>query len=198
MSARSLVANWLSQKVGFPFDESELSPRLRTRVGQLAELRSQIESKDALIIQKQQQVAALKSRKSTNTIWIVILSILGAVLLVIIVGVALLVAAFLLYRKRKKADAQIQRKVSEMVSLNAEMVNLNATLGSDLAKLSQEIVAELSTVHEVRTRGIASGQTVQLVKETVKEVVMIPCSYCGALMQQTFRQCPHCGALRRA
>jgi len=52
MSARSLVANWLFQKVGFPFDESELSPNLRGKVGQLAELRAQIESRNAQILQK--------------------------------------------------------------------------------------------------------------------------------------------------
>jgi len=123
--------------------------------------------------------------------------ILGAVLLVVIVGVGLLVAAFLMYRNRKKLDAQIQQKVAEMVRLNSEMVNFNATLSSGLERLSQEITVELSAVHEVRTRGFTSGQTVQLVKETVKEVVMIPCAYCGNLMPQISRQCPDCGASRR-
>jgi hypothetical protein len=197
MSTRSLVVNWLFQKVGFPFNESELSPALRTRVGQLAELRAQVEFKNAQILQKQQEVAALKSRKGTNTIWIVILVILGAVLLVVVVGAALLVGSYLMYRKRKQFDAQIKLKVGEMVNLNAEMVNLNASLGSSLAKVSEDVITELSEAHEVRTRGITSGPTIQLVKETVREVVMIPCTYCGALMPQTSRQCPDCGASRK-
>lgn len=37
-----------------------------------------------------------------------------------------------------------------------------------------------------------------LEKETiVKEIVMIPCSYCGGLMPQTSLFCPNCGARRR-
>jgi len=32
----------------------------------------------------------------------------------------------------------------------------------------------------------------------VKEVVMIPCSYCGGLMPQTATFCPHCGARRKS
>ena len=36
-------------------------------------------------------------------------------------------------------------------------------------------------------------------KETiVKEVVMIPCKYCGGLEPQTSVYCPHCGAKRKA
>jgi hypothetical protein len=37
-----------------------------------------------------------------------------------------------------------------------------------------------------------------VIKETiVKEVVLIPCEYCGALMPQTSTFCPNCGARRR-
>lgn len=45
-----------------------------------------------------------------------------------------------------------------------------------------------------------SSTSPQIVKETtvVKEVVMIPCRYCGALMPQTSTFCPNCGAKRTA
>ena len=33
-------------------------------------------------------------------------------------------------------------------------------------------------------------------REVVKEVVMIPCKYCGALFVQTATFCPNCGARR--
>lgn len=36
-----------------------------------------------------------------------------------------------------------------------------------------------------------------LVKEIVREVVLIPCSYCGGLIPQTSTFCPHCGAKRK-
>jgi hypothetical protein len=35
-------------------------------------------------------------------------------------------------------------------------------------------------------------------KEIIREVVMIPCKYCGALMPQTETACPNCGAKRTA
>jgi len=35
-------------------------------------------------------------------------------------------------------------------------------------------------------------------KEIIKEVVMVPCSYCGGLMPQTATFCPNCGAKRKA
>jgi hypothetical protein len=40
----------------------------------------------------------------------------------------------------------------------------------------------------------------EVVKETtiVKEVVMIPCRYCGTLMPQTSTFCPNCGARKEA
>ena len=34
-------------------------------------------------------------------------------------------------------------------------------------------------------------------KETIKEVVLIPCAYCGGLMPQASLFCPNCGARRR-
>jgi hypothetical protein len=37
-----------------------------------------------------------------------------------------------------------------------------------------------------------------VIRETiVKEVVLIPCEYCGALMPQTSTFCPNCGARRK-
>ncbi|MBS7649229.1 hypothetical protein KEJ17_06290, partial [Candidatus Bathyarchaeota archaeon] len=35
-------------------------------------------------------------------------------------------------------------------------------------------------------------------KEVIREVVMVPCKYCGTLFPQTETICPHCGAKRTA
>ena len=43
-----------------------------------------------------------------------------------------------------------------------------------------------------------SAQPVIREKEIVREVVMIPCKYCGSLMDQTVVSCPKCGANRTA
>lgn len=37
-----------------------------------------------------------------------------------------------------------------------------------------------------------------LVREVVREVVLIPCAYCGGLMPQTATFCPNCGARRKS
>ena len=39
--------------------------------------------------------------------------------------------------------------------------------------------------------------TQESVKEIVREVVLIPCPYCGGLMPQTSVFCPNCGARRK-
>jgi len=52
-----------------------------------------------------------------------------------------------------------------------------------------------STTTEVQVSP-PSAQPVIREKEIVREVVMIPCKYCGALMPQTETVCPHCGAKR--
>lgn len=44
---------------------------------------------------------------------------------------------------------------------------------------------------------VASSQA-PVIKEVVKEVVLIPCGYCGALMPQASTFCPNCGARRKA
>ena len=42
----------------------------------------------------------------------------------------------------------------------------------------------------------AAAPTIVKEKEIIKEVVMIPCEYCGGLMPQTATSCPNCGATR--
>jgi len=43
-----------------------------------------------------------------------------------------------------------------------------------------------------------TAQPVIREKEIIREVVMIPCKYCEALMDQTLTACPNCGAKRTA
>ncbi len=55
--------------------------------------------------------------------------------------------------------------------------------------------------HELAMRkaGLMDGASGSVAKETIiKEVVMIPCPYCGGLMDQTATFCSNCGARRKA
>jgi len=56
-----------------------------------------------------------------------------------------------------------------------------------------DITSETMELQVIRP---AAAPTV--VKEIVKEVVMIPCEYCGTLFPQTATSCPNCGAARKA
>jgi hypothetical protein len=56
------------------------------------------------------------------------------------------------------------------------------------------------TTYEVlieRREAPPQATTAPMIKEVVKEVVLIPCSYCGALMPQSSVFCPNCGARRK-
>jgi len=44
--------------------------------------------------------------------------------------------------------------------------------------------------------GSSSKSDREVVREVIREVVMIPCKYCGTLFPQTGTFCPHCGAKR--
>jgi len=55
-----------------------------------------------------------------------------------------------------------------------------------------------STKTEIQVLQPSAAPAVAVVKEVIREVVMIPCKYCGALMQQTETTCPHCDAKRTA
>ncbi len=197
MSARDLVIGWLTKRVGFPFSEAELSPVLRRRVGEISDLEQRIYGLTYLIDQKMGAVSNLRSKKSSQTLWMVVSAILGALLLIIIVGIALFAATYLLYRRREKTERLIQERTSEIANLNTELASLKSTLDVKLTALTPEIFTELSSAHQVRIASSSSGATVQVVRETIKEVVMVPCAYCRSLIPQASLRCPHCGATRK-
>jgi predicted metallopeptidase len=64
-----------------------------------------------------------------------------------------------------------------------------------------DITSPTSEIQVVQPTVIQAAPTVQaapVVKEIIREIVMIPCKYCGGLMPQTDTTCPKCGARRTA
>jgi hypothetical protein len=55
-----------------------------------------------------------------------------------------------------------------------------------------DVVSKIEALQVVQP----SAQPVIKEKEIVRQVVMIPCKYCGALMDQLVTVCPNCGAKR--
>ncbi|HMK94789.1 MAG TPA: hypothetical protein VK536_05230 [Candidatus Limnocylindrales bacterium] len=64
------------------------------------------------------------------------------------------------------------------------------------AKDRPNIQTQLYEIQVTRPQASQLGQTVM--KEVTKEVVLIPCGYCGGLMPQTSVFCPNCGARRKS
>jgi len=57
----------------------------------------------------------------------------------------------------------------------------------------------VATIYLARAKNKVSNPDEKVIeKETIKEVVMIPCQYCGSLMPQTAMFCRTCGAGRKA
>jgi hypothetical protein len=198
MSARTTVIGWLTQRVGFPFSESELSPVLRRRVGEISDIEQRIYGQTYLIDQKMAAVANLRSRKTSQTLWLVVSAVLGALLLIIIVGAALFVVTYIMYRRREKTEQLIRERTLEIANFNSELVTLKSTLDTRLTAIASEIFNELSSIYGVRVASSSTGSTVQVVRETIKEIVMVACAYCHSLIPQTSLRCPHCGATRKS
>jgi hypothetical protein len=191
------MIGWLAKRVGFQFSEAELSPVLRRRVGEIADVQQRIYGLTFLIDQKMAAINNLRSKKGSQTAWLVVSAVLGALLLIIIIGVALFAVTYLMYRRRQKTERLIQERTLEIANMSTELAGLKSTLDAKLTALGPEIFTELSSAHEIRVASSSSGSTVQLVRETIKEVVMIPCAYCRSLMPQALPRCPHCGATRK-
>jgi len=58
----------------------------------------------------------------------------------------------------------------------------------------------VSSIYLARAKNRTSNQDEKVIKEkiTVKEIIMVPCVYCGSLMPQTGMFCSTCGAGRKA
>ncbi len=58
----------------------------------------------------------------------------------------------------------------------------------------QAIMAEISERNQVNQSSFQQIQTNTIIKETVREIVKIPCQYCGSLVEITWQNCSSCGA----
>ncbi len=60
-------------------------------------------------------------------------------------------------------------------------------------------VVMVSTIYLARSKNKNSKQDEKVIeKEIIKEIVMVPCVYCGSLNPQTALFCSTCGAGRKA
>lgn len=87
-------------------------------------------------------------------------------------------------------------------------ISIPITLKPTYKSIDRRVVWTIKGVLAVRGRPDAVSQVIEVQvaqppatpiikeKEIVREIVMIPCKYCGMLMPQTETTCPNCGARR--
>ena len=82
-------------------------------------------------------------------------------------------------------------------------LELESSNGKGRELLSKRLEGEewrkicLETKRKTKSAGIERSDSKIIVREIIKEVVLIPCQYCGGLMPQQSITCPHCSALRK-
>ena len=60
-------------------------------------------------------------------------------------------------------------------------------------------IVMVSTIYLARSKNKTAKQNEKVIeKETIKEIVLVPCVYCGSLNPQTALFCSTCGAGRKA
>jgi len=87
-------------------------------------------------------------------------------------------------------------------------INIPITMKPTYKGVDRRVTWEIKGVVAVKGRPDATSSIIEVQvaqpaptpiikeREVIREVVMIPCKYCGTLMPQTETICPHCGARR--
>lgn len=137
----------LSDRVRFPFEESELSPTLRRQLGDLVSLKQNLD--DAGF-----NVDDLARRKGNLWIYIIISILVGVGFVfagfsnagLILLGIIALGIGGILYNGRLKPVEQA------LAGRRRDLAVIAVAFDSQVAKMSEEIFQQLSEVHEARVR----------------------------------------------
>jgi len=144
---RASILSILSNRVGFPFEESELSPTLRRQMTDLASLKQSLD--DARFI-----VDDLARREGNLWVYTIISMLVGVGLILaglsdagfVPFGVIALVVGGTLYGGRLKPVEQT------LADRRRDLAVVAVAFDSQVAKVSEEIFQQLSEVHEARVR----------------------------------------------
>lgn len=173
------ILSMLGSKVGFRFNESELSPTLRKRLGDL-------ESLKGVLDRSGNEIGGLEHRKATTWGYAFFSGLVGLVLLIlgfvsllfIVLGVIALGIAVSFYRSRA-------RPLNLMLSQKRrDLAVIALAFEYQLSKVSEEVFQQLAEIHEAKIR------------PTVRHVVIdfaaiIQAAHGRGIILDTM-QCPSC------
>jgi hypothetical protein len=180
---RDRVLAELTQRVGFPFSETELSPNIRKRIGELESIFWQADNK------KQQRDSAMMAKNNADILFFVLLAI-GIISLLallasvgfLIVSVPVLLLAYYYYDRSRKSKITIDQ-------MQGEIQHVWTDGNPRLDALSKDIFNELSAGHNARPNSQPAIQ-----REIERETVKIRCPYCRTINPDSRANCSHCGA----
>lgn len=193
--SRSQILSSMYKTLGFNFKEEDLSPKLRRKIGILAQKLDQYN-----------QVVSLKRRNKAiaeNRIYTIIgLVIVGIVFcFMYLIGIVFFGIAYLVYRSYKARKEEGKKIEARRVSLQSELQN-------QIGEISKSAYRELSELHEARIRPkvkhlmVDFGDIIDAAKEKGIILTTIECPYCGGSVEipekGEFLECKHCGKTIRA
>ena len=142
-TARTLSV--LYEKVGFRFDESELSPALRKRLGEIS-------SMEDLVDRSGLDVDTLTAQRDKNWLWVLAIGMIGAIMLVLtafsfgylILGLGLIGVAAVFH------DSKVKPVEQALAERRRDLAAIAIGFDGELKKISEEIFRQLSEAHEAR------------------------------------------------
>lgn len=205
MGNREAIIEKIAKVVGFPFSERELSPNLRTRIGELAKKQEQLQrlydrkrvSEHELPVNRflvRGLIALSMLPFSLGLIVMMINQVLGIIL--IIFGLFLLMSAVF---TRKHFGTHESKTFKD---LDMEILHFSREFEADIASFSRLVFNELSDTHKaklspaVRHIIVDFAEIVKAIKGKGILLESIECPHCGAPLSLPKNgesvQCSHC------
>ena len=175
MDAREKVLNDLYKRCGFEFDESELSPKNRSKIGQLAE-------NFAKMVALESEIKSIEGKTSRSLAAALLFLMIGGSLIcagVGGIGIFLLLISGLIWRRFFSAGKKLK-------SLRNQIDLMCKKQEEDCEQLSKEIYNELSEVYEQKVRPkithfkIDFAAILQATKGKRAILESIECPFCSA------------------
>jgi len=182
-SAREEILRVISDKIGFPFKEEELSPSLRKTIGELSQQRDFIWqlNHNKKVHKEKAQSAQYLAIAAVILGWpFVFISLFSffvpTLILGLVIGAIGTLLCYFWYKKEKGLLTQTENEISFVT----------AKLEENISMLSKLIYDELSEIHETRIR-----PTLRHIMVNFAEIIQAAKGK-GIILETI--QCPHCAA----
>jgi len=190
VGARAEILRKISDKIGFPFKEEELSPKLRKLIGALAQRQFHLYNLYMKKGSQEQSISTLRSYTISLLFLGFLFLLLGLLMLVnrvfeafgvtVFFSSSFLLGGFFIYWRYYQVE---NKKLSET---KTDISVFSSKLEEDISTFSNTVYNELSEVHEARVRPMVRHVTVNFAE-------IIQAAKGRGIILNTI-ECPHCAA----